>query len=192
MIKRTIFAFLCTASLATYASDSIFLGRVSATSDEDKEFVESPLPLPPVPDANQSDWLDLYISPTFSGQPRILLSSLSIADDGSIRYVFNNRSAKGYDNITAEGFLCITGSRLLDSEGSRLKTFAYADTINNRWITPRQSNWQTLGGKLNSNDSVHRVLYDTFCIDGKAKNEQELQQRLRNLATKKYKPNYQK
>ena len=137
------------------------------------EFSEKDVPLPKVPNPNEGDWFELYIDNVFKGSPRILLSSITQAPDGSVRYVFNNRSEAGYDNITAEGMLCITGTKLLDSEGSKLKTFGYADLVNHRWIEPRNAQWTTLGGKRNGTDRVRRVLYDAFCIDTKARNSDE-------------------
>ena len=107
-----------------------------------------------------------------------------------MRYVFNNRSEAGYDNITAEGLLCVTGTKLLDSEGSKLKTYGYADLVNHRWIEPRHSQWVTLGGKRNATDRVRRVLYDAFCLDTKARNsDEELRAQVRKqgrLAKREY------
>lgn len=153
--------------------------------DMEKTFTESAEPLPPVPNAQQGDWYELYVAPTFTGKPRILLSSIHIADDGSIRYLFNNRSAAGHDNISAEGLYCVTGTKLLDSEGSKLKTFAYADTVNGRWIEPRKAEWQILGGSRTATDRVRRVLYDAFCLDGRAKNDDELRKRVQRYGSRR-------
>lgn len=141
------------------------------------DFVESRLPLPDVPDAEAGEWLDLYVSAVHRGRPRILLDSIRYAEDGSVRYLFNNRSEAGYDNISAEGILCSSRS-FLDNTGSQIKTYAYADTANRRWIEPKNSGWKVLGGKNSSTDRVRRPLYEAFCIDGKAKDEAALKQRL--------------
>lgn len=146
---------------------------------DDKEFVESQVPLPPVPDADEGEWLDVYVSAVHQGRPRILLDSIRYAEDGSVRYLFNNRSAAGYDNISAEGILCSSRS-ILDSTGSQIKTYAYADTENRRWIEPRNSQWKVLGGKNSSTDRVRRPLYEAFCIEGRAKDETVLKQRLKD------------
>lgn len=151
--------------------------------DLSREFNESQENLPVIPNLNDGDWYDIYVAPTFTGKPRILLPSIHTATDGSIRYVFNNRSAAGYDNVSAEGILCITGTKLLDSEGSKLKIFAYADTVNQRWIEPRKSEWQILGGSRNSSDKVRRVLYEAFCQDGKTQNDEQLRQRVRHYGS---------
>lgn len=143
----------------------------------DADFQESQLELPPVPDAQNGNWADIYVSAVHQGSPRILLDSIRYAEDGSIRYLFNNRSAAGHDNISAEGILCSNRS-ILDSTGAQIKTYGYADTVNRRWIVPRKSEWTVLGGKNNSSDKVRRPLYEAFCIDGKAKDEAALRQRV--------------
>ena len=178
-MKKLLFAaLLCGGFQAALADGSDYLDQrqqifMQNLPEYNKEFNEMDVPLPAVPNPNEGDWFELYIDNLYKGSPRILLSSITQAPDGSVRYVFNNRSEAGYDNITAEGMLCITGTKLLDSEGSKLKTFGYADLVNHRWIEPRNAQWTTLGGKLNSTDRVRRVLYDAFCIDTKARNSDE-------------------
>lgn len=177
MFKHLIFALtLALTAAGAQAKQDDFFADFRRDSTEDT-FNESRLELPPVPDADSGEWADLYVSAVFSGQPRLLLDSLHYAEDGSIRYLFNNRSAAGYDNITAEGIRCSNRS-LLDSTGAQIKTYAYADTVNRRWIEPRKSEWTVLGGKHNSQDQARRPLYEAFCIDGKAKDEAALKQRV--------------
>ena len=178
-MKKLLFAaLLCGGFQAALADGSDYLDQrqqifMQNLPEYNKEFNEMDVPLPAVPNPNEGDWFELYIDNLYKGSPRILLSSITQAPDGSVRYVFNNRSEAGYDNITAEGMLCVTGTKLLDSEGSKLKTFGYADLVNHRWIEPRNAQWTTLGGKHNGTDRVRRVLYDAFCIDTKARNSDE-------------------
>ncbi|MDK4680075.1 CNP1-like family protein [Kingella negevensis] len=165
-MKKLIFTalFFCFTTPVHAESSMEFAEKLQDLSD--RVFEESKVPLPAVPNAQSGDWFNLYVNNQFTGKPRILLSSITQAPDGSVRYVFNNRSAGGSDNITAEGIYCVTGTKLLDSEGSRIKTFGYADTVNNRWIEPRNAQWQMLGGKNNSRDKIRRVLYNAFCTHG--------------------------
>lgn len=167
-------------------------GWLDVSDRSDAEFQESSLPLPELPDTEGAGWFDLYVSPTFSGKPQILLDSIHYAPDGSIRYILNNRSASGYPNVSAEGLLCITGAKLLGSEGSKLKTFAFADLVNRRWITPRNSRWEVIGGKLNGSNAVRRVLYEAFCIDGRAASDELLRQRLRRQSGRTIQFDYSK
>lgn len=140
------------------------------------EFAETQNDLPPVPNAEQGAWLDIYVNETHKGKPRILLDSLQILPDQSVRYLFNSRSASGYNNITAEGVVCAEG--IFNSDGMLHKTFAYADLDNQRWIVARKSKWQVLGGKRNAADPVRRVLYEVICANNKILNEKQLRQLL--------------
>ncbi|QMT30663.1 CNP1-like family protein [Alysiella filiformis] len=142
------------------------------------EFQETEMDLPDLPNPNEGDWLDLYISETHKGTARILLSSVHIAPDRSVRYILNQRSAQGYDNVSAEGILCMTGYRFLDSGGAKVKTFGYGDWHNQRWITPRKSDWAVLGGKMSHTDKVRGTMYQLLCIDGLPKNDDDLRKRL--------------
>ena len=189
-MKKLLFAaLLCGGFQAALADGSDYLDQrqqifMQNLPEYNKEFNEMDVPLPAVPNPNEGDWFELYIDNLYKGSPRILLSSITQAPDGSVRYVFNNRSEAGYDNITAEGMLCVTGTKLLDSEGSKLKTYGYADLVNHRWIEPRNAQWTTLGGKRNAQwttlggkrnatDRVRRVLYDAFCLDTRARSSDE-------------------
>ena len=197
MNYRIPFAVLLLAgslNALAHDGDSYFLNegdrRIQRLDRETKEFSESTIELPPVPDPKQGEWFELYVEKMFSGKPAILMDSISYAPDGSVRYLLNNRSSGGFDNITAEGMLCITGSKFFGSEGARLKTYGYADLANKRWIQPRNAQWQSIGGKRNATDRVRRVLYDAFCIDGLAKNDAALRERVRKQVGPHAKPDY--
>lgn len=140
------------------------------------EFAETEDALPPVPLPEQGEWLPLYVNETHRGQPFILLDSLKILPDRSVRYLFNQRSASGYNNITAEGIVCAEG--IFNSDGMLHKIFAYADLSTPRWIVSQNSKWQTLGGKSNAKDPVRRVLYEVMCTNNKILNEKQLRQAL--------------
>lgn len=165
MLKKALFTLLCASALSAYAEPRDF--GIAVLPEAPKQFNESQIDLPEFPDVEQGQWLELYISPTYKGQARILLDSIQVAEDGSVRYVFNNRSSSGYDNVTAEGLLCVGG--LLNSDGAKLKTFAYGDTSTKRWIMPRRSDWQVIGGKRNAVDPVRSTLYEAFCVEHKLK-----------------------
>ncbi|MDO4433064.1 MAG: CNP1-like family protein [Alysiella sp.] len=153
------------------------LGR----DEVEKEFVESEMPLPPVPSLTNETWFDLYISATFSGKARILLDSIKMVPDGSVRYVLNNRSALGNDNITAEGLLCTREEGLLNPAGYKSKIFGFADNVNKRWIQPRRTEWSASVMQKNVN-RVRDVIFETVCRNGRAENEEALRQRFRQQA----------
>lgn len=95
-----------------------------------------------------------------------------------MRYVLNQRSSAGYDNLTTEGLRCLTGNEFLNSDGAHVKIFGYGDTRNQRWIQPRKKQWTIIGGKMNSTDRVRGSLYQLFCIDGLPKNIHALRDRI--------------
>ncbi|MCS4533756.1 CNP1-like family protein [Neisseria montereyensis] len=145
-----------------------------------REFKEAELPLPAFPDMNSEGWFDIYAGNTFNGQPRILLESITPAEDGSIRYILNARSSRGYDNLSAEGLFCAaTTSFSKDaSKRSSFKVYAYGDTVNKRWIPLRKGEWKSIGSILNDADPIHGVLYRSFCEDGKPSTAEGLRERI--------------
>lgn len=146
-----------------------------------REFKEADVALPALPSTQSGNWFDLYISNTYPNRPKVLLDSVSLAPDGSVRYILNIQSTQGYDNLTAEGIFCSNLSFTYndDSKRSSYKVFGYGDTVNKRWITPRSNNdWKPIGAILNSADPVRGVLYRAFCVDGKPATDEALRERI--------------
>lgn len=171
----------------------LLLGMPLACADSPPQTVQAnPLPLPELPALNHPQWFELYISPVFSGKAMIFLDSIQTAPDGSIHYVLNQRSAAGSDNISAEAMICLTGNQLFGSDGAQYNVFAYADASHQRWIEPRRSTWKSTGNKLTATHPVRQVLYDAFCSDGKAKNDDALRQRVRQKAGRTVQRDYSK
>ncbi|KPN73708.1 CNP1-like family protein [Neisseria sp. 74A18] len=144
-----------------------------------REFKEADIGLPPFPDLQNGHWFDIYVGNTYDKKPKILLNSISIAPDTSVRYVLNIQSKQGYDNLSAEGLFCTdTTFSTKESKRSSFKIFGYGDTVNKRWITPRNADWKPIGAILNSADPVRGVLYRAFCEDGKPGSAEVLRQRV--------------
>ena len=125
-----------------------------------REFKEHTAALPPLPDTHSEGWFDIYVDEDYGKQPKILLDSLQImpAPDTSIRYILNIRSDKGYDNLSAEGIFCARSSiRFGNDKLSSYKVFGYGDTVNRRWIQPRNTEWKPIGGTLGRNDALRAV-----------------------------------
>lgn len=176
-------------SLATSFSqkDTPINTRYRETPEEAaaREFKEHTAELPPLPDTHSNGWFDIYVDENYGKQPKILLDSLQImpAPDGSIRYILNIRSDKGYDNLTAEGIFCARSSiRFGNDKLSSYKVFGYGDTVNRRWIQPRNTEWKPIGGALSRNDALRAVLYAAFCEDGIPTDTRGLIQRLKERA----------
>ncbi|OSI34693.1 CNP1-like family protein [Neisseria dumasiana] len=151
----------------------------SETEKAAREFKEADIGLPPFPDLQSGHWFDIYVGNTYDKKPKILLDSISIAPDTSVRYVLNIESKQGYDNLSAEGLFCAdTTFSTKESKRSSFKIFGYGDTVNKRWITPRNADWKPIGAILNSADPVRGVLYRAFCEDGKPGSAEVLRQRV--------------
>ncbi|QEY26327.1 CNP1-like family protein [Neisseria zalophi] len=152
----------------------------SEAEKQAREFKEANLALPDFPDVGSNGWFDIYVGNTFNKQPKILLESIIPAEDGSIRYVLNVRSNRGYDNLSSEGLFCAnTTSFSKDaSKRSSFKVYAYGDTVNKRWIPLRKSEWKPIGAILNDADPVRGVLYSAFCEDGKPETAEALRERV--------------
>ena len=187
MMRRFWIMILAGVITQTAFADDYFLQRNQNRMVERKvDFHESEWTLPEVPSTNQSDWFDVYVSSGFRGAPQILLSSITTAEDGSIRYLLNSRSAAGYDNITAEAMLCVNETSTFSSDGAKLKVFGFADTVNHRWIQPRKSDWRVLGGVHNGRDPIRNALFRAFCLDTNNGNDDNLRARVKNLSKTQY------
>lgn len=148
-MRRTALLLLALAAGTSLAAgfsqkDTPINTRYRETPEEAaaREFKEHTAKLPPLPDTHSDGWFDIYVDENYGKQPKILLDSLQImpAPDGSIRYILNIRSDKGYDNLTAEGIFCARFSiRFGNGKPSSYKVFGYGDTVNRRWIQPRNA-----------------------------------------------------
>ena len=158
----------------------------SAAEKAAREFKETEIALPPLPNTQSGDWFDVYVGENYGKKPKILLDSLTImpAPDTSIRYILNVQSTQGYDNLTAEGIFCARSSFSYNNDKrSSYKVFGYGDTVNSRWIQPRNADWKPLGQTLNRNDNLVRAaLYHAFCVDGVPASREALIQRLKERA----------
>ncbi|MCP1661204.1 CNP1-like family protein [Neisseria perflava] len=150
-----------------------------------REFKESEVALPPLPDTKSGDWFDIYVDAAYDKKPKILLSSIQImpSPDNSIRYILNTQSSQGYDNLTAEGIFCARSTfDYGEDKRSSYKIFGYGDTVNKRWIQPRNAEWKSLGSAMNRNDKLRATLYNAFCVDGTPTTQEGLIERLRERA----------
>lgn len=138
---------------------------------DDKPWEESEQAMPPFPDVNGDGWLSFYVSETYDNTPMILLDSLIIAPDYSVRYVLNVKGAKGGNNLSVEGIRCT----------NRLnKAFAFGDTTSNRWIMVQNSEWKS----IRPQDSMRQRLREIFCFNTLPRNQEEAINRLKSEANK--------
>ncbi|MDO4249270.1 MAG: CNP1-like family protein [Neisseria sp.] len=153
-------------------------------SEADKVFKEAEVPLPALPDAS-ANWFSLYVNRDFPQRALIDLDSIALAPDGTIRYTLNLQSASGMDNLTTEALYCASTSFSMSDKEKRssYKVYGYGDTVNKRWVKPRNPQWQPIGAVLNNSDPVRTVLYRSFCEDGTPESREKLVERLKERAT---------
>lgn len=191
-MRLPAFLILAAASVPAFAigfsqKDTLTNTRYKESAEEiaAREFKEADNPLPALPDTNAGDWFDIYVDEEYGKQPKILLDSLQImpSPDNSIRYILNIRSSKGYDNLSAEGLFCARSSVSFGQDKrSSYKVFGYGDTVNGKWILPRNAEWKPIGTALNRNDALRTVLYKAFCVDGTPADTEGLIRRLKERA----------
>lgn len=172
MRKLSMLLLALCAATAVAKDDNTSYNRYYVESEKDQPWQEQALAMPAYPDA-EAQWADMYVSNTYTAQPKLMINSIRFGPDQTIHYILNIQSAQGFDNITAEAMHCATRS---------VKTFGYGDSVNRRWITPRVSDWKVIGSVMNVSDPVRAVLYKTFCEDGLPRNEKQLIERIRTRA----------
>ncbi|WP_239323902.1 CNP1-like family protein [Snodgrassella gandavensis] len=172
-IAKTMFATLLlgVCALALARKETLYNEHYIGP-DENQAWEENAVPIPAYPAGNEQ-WANLYISQTYTGQPKLMLNSIHINTDHTIHYILNQQSKQGINNLSAEAIHCPT---------RRMKVFGFGDDVNKRWIQPRNSQWKVIGTTLNELDRVRSVLYQTFCEDGLPRNQQELMQRITTRA----------
>ena len=171
-------ALLC-ASLTTLAAERKEFNQ--NIKEADYSFQQQTISLPDYPAAN-GKWVDLYVSPTFAGKPKILLGSIHIHDNNSLSYVLNNQSGNGNDNISFENLRCSVQS-FRSEYNNGFRQIAFADTYNKRWLESKNAPWRDVGSNLSTTTPVQEMLSRGFCDDGMPRNDAELTQRLIDRGT---------
>ena len=152
MHKRVSNFFLVLlALLALYAP----LASSANTDDADNDALkaESPVVLP-VP-AQKNNLLSFYVSPTTTLEFAIDAKSVSVTEEGIVRFVLIVTSQSGASNISYEGIRCSTGER---------KLYAVGQT-NGSWRTARRDVWETIIDR-GINRQHAALAKDYFCETG--------------------------
>lgn len=125
--------------LAGFALLACLLFTACAAKKEFKETFNTEIPwieqlaqLPPYPDLNKL--IPLTVQTSADYQHAVDPDSITIGDDGVLRFTLVSRSSAGAQNITHEGIRCETSERKLYAIGRDDKT----------WTKPRHSEWQSL------------------------------------------------
>jgi len=151
-LKRLIAATaLSLLALTGYAKDTMRYSPNYAFDDE-TPWQENDTQLPAFPD--QPDWIGFYVNNTFTNQAAIDAKSLTIDTDRVIRFVMRVKSPAGAENLSFEGLRC--------SE-RQVKSYAFGDTVNKRWIKSLKPDWRQLP------DQLHAQLRGILCDTGTPK-----------------------
>ncbi|MDR2030924.1 MAG: CNP1-like family protein [Azoarcus sp.] len=128
---------------------------------------EAAYTLPPLPDGRNLAAFPVATYP--AGRFLLDTGSLTVGEDGVIRYVLVARSKSGAESATFEGIRCATAERRLYASAGR----------DGQWRPFRNSAWQTLGDS--GKDPRVALAYGYFC-DGPApaRTREEIIARLRN------------
>ncbi len=125
---------------------------------------------------DDAQWVDVYVSNAYPNtvkmqNPGVIWNY----SDRTIQYTLDIISPRGFHNISQEVLHC--GSQ-------KVKTLAYGDTHNHRWIEVAKPQWRQVASAIASHDMVRTQIYRTLCDNGYPLQEKELQERISNLGFK--------
>ncbi|MGL6070091.1 CNP1-like family protein [Craterilacuibacter sp.] len=154
-MKKTLLslalATLTATAIADSGNDAHFKRATANSVDDDAPWVEQAAVLPVYPLA--PEWLD------FSGgnleRNRLALDgkSITLGQDGVVRYSLRVLTPGGVANISREGLRCQTQD---------VRSYAFADTVAQRWIESMKPLWRP----IRREDTVRRALKDLLCDGG--------------------------
>lgn len=120
--------------------------------DKDKPWQEVAIQLPPAPQAE--DLASFYVSATATQSFAVDTKSLSVSEDGVIRYTLVAVSDAGARNVSYEGIRCETYER-------KLYAFGQPD---GKWSRSRRDQWERIQGGA-SNRQHAALAKDFFCLE---------------------------
>ena len=131
MHKRvSSFSLVFSALLVIYAPFASSANTDDADSDALK--AESPVVLPAP--AQKNNLLSFYVSPTTTLDFAVDAKSVSVTEEGTVRFVLVVTSQSGASNISYEGIRCSTGEK---------KLYAIGQT-NGSWSVARKDVWDPI------------------------------------------------
>ncbi len=167
--RLIMLGLLCAANLA-HADMLDKMNNRKGSYQPETAWQEQVLPLPGYPVTAQ--WVELDTPVTV--KPRVFVdsNSLMLAEDRTVRFILRQLSSSGIDNISLEGMHC--GERTQ-------RSFAFADTTGQRWITSQRAEWRRLDG----NNTLLQTVIKALCPeDAPPLNAEELAANLKQ-ATKR-------
>jgi hypothetical protein len=118
---------------------------------DDTPWQEKDYTLPAFP--QQPSWEEFFLSVPRPNRLFVDTGSLSMGEDGVVRFILRVQSPSGAQNLSVEGIRCT---------GRQVRSYAFGDNINQRWIESMKPVWRP----IEIDDAVHRTLRETLCQDG--------------------------
>lgn len=130
-------------------------GKFDTSFDEKKPWNELQTQLPPAP--REEKLLPFYVSAATDNRFFIDSASISIGEDGVVRYALLVKSPQGAANLTFEGIRCAT---------REMKIYAFG-RADGTWSKARLAKWTPI--RYQDRNRQHHMLFDDFfCPDGSA------------------------
>lgn len=146
---RAILSFLLAAWCTTVAAA---WGEFDFDFDNEKPWTELSARIPPYPDVEAA--LPFFVSAATDLEFFVDPASLSVGEDGVVRYTLLVRSPQGALNVSFEGIRCRTAEY-------KLYAFGHPD---GRWTKNRYAEWRPI--RYKDRNRHHLVLYDDFFCPG--------------------------
>lgn len=147
MLKQFLLLCLLPASSLAAGLDQSSWGKFDYDFEE-KPWIELEAKLPSAPKAE--NLLPFYVSATTDNQFFVDAASISVGEDGVVRYTLLIKSSAGASNISYEGMHCST---------EEIKRYAFARQ-DGSWGKARNSKWEEI--RYKDVNRQHHVLYDDF------------------------------
>ena len=150
--KQTFFT-AATAALFALATTAHAQSRFEEDfDDKDKPWQEITVQMPPAP--QQTDLASFYVSATTTQSFAVDTKSLSVGQDGVIRYTLIAISDTGAKNVSYEGIRCATYER-------KLYAFGRPD---GSWSRSRRDQWERIASHA-TNRQHAALAKDFFCTE---------------------------
>jgi hypothetical protein len=139
---------LLAAALALPSFTYAAWGDFDFEFDSEKPWAELQAQLPPYPDLNKA--LPFFVSAATDNQFFVDPKSISVGDDGVVRYTLIVKSSEGALNVSFEGIRCSTNEKKLYAFGRTDRT----------WSRNRYAKWSAI--QYEDRNRQHHMLYDDF------------------------------
>jgi len=144
-MKKILGVLLFAVPLAVSAAE---WGKSEHESDEENMVAEIEAKLPPYP--KEENLLPLFVSAASDNKFFVDAVSISVGEDGVVRYTMIVKSPAGADNVSFEGIRCATREKKLYAFGRK----------EGSWSRARVSKWEPI--RYQDINRHHHVLYDDF------------------------------